>query len=469
MEGNSEMKPFKRILSAVICVVMAITMVPVISVSAVYDDTAVAPVFVSATPGEWGGAEQLFDRLYSADAYTKWCVNWSNVEHPAYVIFKYTQPVSIRGYCIVTGNDTADYGESQIRNPKTWVLYGSNDEGKTWTAVDAVAEEAPLPVANNTEVNFYLEEASPAYSYWKWEISEIVSGGCMQVNEFSLLRAGDKVAQYVEGTPGIWGMPANALDGITDTYGNSKWCMAFSGSAYVTWKYDVPMSVSSYSLFTGGDTHVNPGRNPQTWTLYGSDDGSAWEIVDVRVDDDTMGATSIGEYTFYLDKPSEAYLFFKLEITKIRDGNCLQIGEIVMHEAEPQSIDFCGYQISQTTSPTYDVRFLSTISSDAYEAVGYQMIVTYQGKTCDPYTYTTNTVYEKILGTADGVVEEYTAEELGGTYICALTLTGISAEAGDVTIVIKPFTVTDGETAFGYTYQLVLNAGAEVNCARIAD
>lgn len=463
------MKTFKRILSVAIIAVMMVTMIPAVSVSAAYDDSDYAPILVSATTGEWGGANQLFDKFYSDDAHTKWCVNWSGVEHPAYVIFRYPQPISIRGYCIVTGDDTGtDYGSG--RNPRTWALYGSNDEGNTWTLVDSVENDTALPVANNKEVNFNLGEASASYSYWKWEISEIVSGGCLQANEFFLLRAGDHVPQYIEGSTGIWGMPANALDGITSTYGDSKWCMAFSGSAYVTWKYDTAMSISSYSLFTGGDTHVNPGRNPQTWTLYGSNDGSEWSTVDARVDDYTMGATSIGEYTFYLNTPSAAYTYFKLEITKIRDGGCLQLGEIILHEAQAQSVNFYGYQVSKTKSPTYDVRFLSTINSAEFESVGYQMIVTYNGKTSDPYTYTTKTVYEKILGTVDGVEEEYTAAQLdGGTYIVALTLTGIAANAGDVTIVIKPFTVTDGATTYGYTYQLVLNAGEQVSFARIAD
>lgn len=464
--GHFTMKNIKRILVSAIMAAMIVSLIPAVQGFADYDDSAFAPTLVNATRGEWGGAEHLFDRLFSDDANSKWCVNWNDVAHPAYVIFRYSRPVSARGYSIVTGNDTASYGKD--RNPKSWALYGS-DNGEIWTLVDRIENDTKLPAANNTEVLYTMEKATEEFSWWKWEISEIVNGGCMQVNEFSLLRAGAEVPQYVDGTPGIWGMPTNALDGITGSCGNSKWCVGFEGSASVTWKYDAPMSISSYSLFTGGDTHVNPGRNPQSWTLYGSDNGSDWKAIDQRTDDVTMGATSIEEYVFYLDTPSVAYSYFRLEITKIRGGNCLQLAEIVLHRAEPQDIRLCGYQVSQKKEPTYSVRFLAVIDRIDFDEIGYQITVSYGGKTSDPYTHAIRTVYDRVLGTVDGVEEEYSAGALGGTYLAALTLTGFPADAGDTTIIVTPYTLKDGMCSYGYTYRLVLNGGNQVRFERVAD
>lgn len=64
------------------------------------------------------------------------------------------------------------------------------------------------------------------------------------------------------------------VDGRADT----KWCVADPGSR-VVWQvaFPVPKMVRSYVLTSADDV---PERDPQSWTLEGSTDGKAWQVLD---------------------------------------------------------------------------------------------------------------------------------------------------------------------------------------------
>ncbi len=68
----------------------------------------------------------------------------------------------------------------------------------------------------------------------------------------------------------------NLFDGNTDT----KWCFDFSQKAYVIFKASRLSAVSGYTITTGNDSGDYAGRNPKSWTLYGSNDQKNWTIID---------------------------------------------------------------------------------------------------------------------------------------------------------------------------------------------
>jgi hypothetical protein len=104
------------------------------------------------------------------------------------------------------------------------------------------------------------------------------------------------------------------------------------------------------------------------------------------------------------------------------------------------------YQIS-----TDSVRFLTQIDDLSYKEVGFDLVATYNGKTSEVLTKTTQTAYRSIL--AEG--ESVSAED--GQYWVCVTVTGIPDDS-EVTITVRPFVVTSGgEKLYGYCGTAVLN------------
>ncbi len=73
-------------------------------------------------------------------------------------------------------------------------------------------------------------------------------------------------------------------------------------------------------------------------------------------------------------------------------------------------------------------------------------------------------IYNKLIGsTATGIVEEYTAASLGGSYVYALSICDIPASAGQVTFTVQSYYTTASGTVLGTTYTIVYNAGVLVS------
>lgn len=117
--------------------------------------------------------------------------------------------------------------------------------------------------------------------------------------------------------------PQTLFDGSTAT----KWCVTDSTVSHVTFKTKEAVKITAYQLFTGNDTATHTGRNPKSWTLYGSIDGENWEIIDAVYD----GNMKTGNYeanTFLVDDPAE-YQYFTLVVHSTVDGGkTMQISEL---------------------------------------------------------------------------------------------------------------------------------------------
>lgn len=71
------------------------------------------------------------------------------------------------------------------------------------------------------------------------------------------------------------GPATNLFDGNTT---GTKIGGATNGSVTVTFSLSEAATISHYTLYTGGDTSSNSGRNPTAWTLYGEVDGEFVEL-----------------------------------------------------------------------------------------------------------------------------------------------------------------------------------------------
>ena len=131
------------------------------------------------------GPDKLIDGKYTKDNFTKWCCSFSN---SAYAVFSASEPVFINGYSIVTGNDNS---QSNGRNPKSWVLYGSDTpldaDAEGWEVINKVENDTMLKDLNYTKYDFPLASSTTKkYKYFKFVVNAIQSGYTLQMSELIL-------------------------------------------------------------------------------------------------------------------------------------------------------------------------------------------------------------------------------------------------------------------------------------------
>lgn len=105
----------------------------------------------------------------------------------AYAIMHTSEPIRINGYEITTGTDNAT---NKHRNPKDWVLYGSNADAPglndfSWEPLYSVKDDAVLKDVNSTAYQFMGNPTRKAYKYFKWAVTA-TQGDILQVGEFNL-------------------------------------------------------------------------------------------------------------------------------------------------------------------------------------------------------------------------------------------------------------------------------------------
>ena len=80
-----------------------------------------------------------------------------------------------------------------------------------------------------------------------------------------------------------------------------------------------------YAITTGNDSGDYTGRNPNGWTLYGSNDGENWDELDKVVTDDThctgMSDVNYTSFVYKIDAAKKEYKNFKIVFTTA-GGNC---------------------------------------------------------------------------------------------------------------------------------------------------
>lgn len=106
-------------------------------------------------------------KVFDEKTDTKWCTKSNDQQF--YIKWKMTEPVTINGYALYTGNDTKS---SPSRNPVKWVLKGSND-GKNWTIIDAVSN-GNLPTENQAGAAFNVKNPG-RYQYYVMQFLEVKS------------------------------------------------------------------------------------------------------------------------------------------------------------------------------------------------------------------------------------------------------------------------------------------------------
>ncbi len=267
---------------------------------------------------------------------------------PDYII----QNTSTNAYAITTANDRFE------RNPDRWILYGSNDK-TNWTVLDEISN-ANLPGTAYQMCTIELPEGTKAYDNYRLTIAGTKgTDRGMQLSEFSVWS--DQAVQLKIPTSAIksstfsyegswnYGTAGENEANLYDGTGNKLCVSGFDQNdlvnkpLVVTFEMTDPIAVGSYSFTTANDAS---GRDPSSWTLFGSNDGTNWTMLD-DLSDIKLSDSRFYTQNFAIDNDEE-YSLYKFEISKLKQvTNVFQIGEITFYgtnlpmDAIPEPSSLC--------------------------------------------------------------------------------------------------------------------------------
>ena len=126
------------------------------------------------------------------------------------------------------------------------------------------------------------------------------------------------------------------IDGNTGT----KWCLngGEGNPVYAIFHASHPIYVTGYKITTANDNSQYTGRNPKSWTFYGSTSDSnpgvndaSWEVIASVTNDTKLQDVNFTTYTYTLpSETTKAYQSFKWEVTARKGGggnNVIQVSE----------------------------------------------------------------------------------------------------------------------------------------------
>ncbi len=123
---------------------------------------------------------------------------------------------------------------------------------------------------------------------------------------------------------------------------------------------------------------------------------------------------------------------------------------------------FAGTQ-TRAGESRYDVRFCAALDTLEYENVGYVITASYGEGQTKRWEVNCRSVYTALTALENGSEVQITAEECGGTYLYALSVTGVPADAGAVTFAVTPYGVQSGETIVGNRFAVTCQpSGSEI-------
>ncbi len=113
---------------------------------------------------------------------------------------------------------------------------------------------------------------------------------------------------------------------LIDNDPNSKF-LTFNTSAWVQYKATKNYTLSSYTITSGNDA---PDRDPKSWTLQGSTNGSSWQNIDQRSNQDFPNRNQ--KRTFQVTTTS-SYNYYRLSMRN-NSGTILQLSELELFGKE---------------------------------------------------------------------------------------------------------------------------------------
>ena len=278
-------------------------------------------------------ANEGIEKLFDGDINTKLCTSDG---FPLRISWQMKKPIILKKYTLTTANDSEAYS---YRNPKSWHLYGSNN-GTSWTQIDTVTDSGIE--AKNLKAYTYETDIQESYQYYliQFEGNGTIYYG-FQLAEISLngdvadvdKEMGEDLSSYYDSIfASATTAKGNGNEAPFNLFDGSKESklFEFSNKFSIAWKMKQDTTLYSYSLTTANDNETYKGRNPKSWILYGSSDGTNWEKIDT-VNNSGMEDVNFKTYNYTVDKVG-SYRYYKLDV-KAGYGSSVQLSEISLKGA----------------------------------------------------------------------------------------------------------------------------------------
>ncbi|NLZ37955.1 MAG: hypothetical protein GX897_10895 [Clostridiales bacterium] len=123
------------------------------------------------------------------------------------------------------------------------------------------------------------------------------------------------------------GFGGEEVHNLFDSYAGTKYCYKCYGESEFYFETKERVKAEYYAFMTANDTAGNVYRNPQKWKIYGSNDGSSWELMaDVKDGRSLLTKTNFTWHVFKFDNTA-AYKYFKVWI---ENDDIVQFAEMAL-------------------------------------------------------------------------------------------------------------------------------------------
>jgi hypothetical protein len=259
--------------------------------------------------------------------------------------FQFDLPENFRvtGYSLTTA-------QGDMKNtPKSWILQGSADKS-TWNTIETRTNQK---FYYPTETNLYQiaiednktanAEKLPAYKYFRVLFKENNGGTSLKLSEFQLYGMNKVMVTSITGNGGsITGQYAGyqngteyveTVDKLIDNNISSKYCVTGHTGGWIQYESAVPVRLGAYSI-TGSMNDIS--RNPKTWELFGSDNGTNWELIDEQQNQESKFFVRLNTVEYPVST-TKKYKYFKLNILENNGGSEFQLTKWQLFENAPTS------------------------------------------------------------------------------------------------------------------------------------
>jgi len=138
---------------------------------------------------------------------------------------------------------------------------------------------------------------------------------------------GNIMSQVVEVTASGDNPPNETAARIADGEATSKW-LVFAPTGWAQVKLAQTIAVRRYAVTSANDA---PERDPESWSLEGSQDGQSWTAIDTRSGQSFAARFETHTFDFANDT---AFRYYRLDVTANQSGGILQIAELQLSDGD---------------------------------------------------------------------------------------------------------------------------------------
>ena len=241
-----------------------------------------------------------------------------------HVIWSCTNKTFVNHYSLTSAQDSPN------SDPKSWVLYGSNDK-KNWNSLDKQSDQKFTKRGESKEYAIANEEE---YKYYKLEINTNHGAPTTHIAEWGMQAYSVIVDNGIANMPPGGGVITPQYSFYTsgfdvglmvDSKPETKYVTPYK-SFYVLWTSHQATLINYYSLTSANDS---PESDPKSWVLYGSNNKKTWVSLDEQTNQEF---TTRGEEKQYTIENDTKYIFYKLDIKSNQGASSTQIAEWAMKD-----------------------------------------------------------------------------------------------------------------------------------------